>query len=238
VWLAADPRLLGSIVVSAADAELAAAEVRRAAADPRMVQVLVAYPRRLLGHRALDPLFAAAAELSLPLALQAGGGLAANNRGVTAVGAPASPFEYDVGWIAGAQHHLISLVCEGVFDRHPALRVVLSGFGIAWLPSLVWRLDDEFRRGALPRPPRLSRLPSEVVQEHVRLTTCGLELPERPDDLATLLSLVDGDRVVLYGSGARRGEVEPGAAIVAALTGDARRRVLVENALALYRGLG
>ena len=40
-WLAADPRWRGAIVVNVRDPQASAAEIRRAAADPRFVQVLL-----------------------------------------------------------------------------------------------------------------------------------------------------------------------------------------------------
>ena len=61
-----------------------------------------------------------------------------------------------------------------MFDRFPGLRVILSGFGAAWLPSVLWRLDEFHRAGRLNGSPRS---PSEIVAEHVRFTTRHLDAP-------------------------------------------------------------
>jgi uncharacterized protein len=233
-WLEADARLRGSILVPVGDPELAVAEVRRLGHHPQMAQILFAYPPRLLGHRAFEPLFESAVEHGLPLALQAGGAFAANTRGIFGVGEPTSAFEHELGWSAAAQHHLTSMICEGVFERHPSLRLVLSGFGVAWLPSLVWRIEREFEERRLAVPSRLSHPPRETIQRHVRLTTSALELPPEPHHLGTVLSLVDGMSVLLYASGPWRGEDEGSDRFVAGLSTGDRNAVVRGNALELF----
>jgi predicted TIM-barrel fold metal-dependent hydrolase len=234
-WLDRDPRLLGSIVVPIGDPELSAAEIRRIGDHPRMIQVLVAYPHRLLGHRTYAPMFEAALEYDLPITLQSGGAFAASTRGVSAVGEPESHFEYEVSWIAGAQAHLASLLCSGIFDRHPRLRLLLSGFGIAWLPSLIWRIESELRSGRVAKPQGLSRFPGEQIREHVRFTTSSLEVPARPHELVDLLAPIDGCELLLYASGYARGDDQGGQTLAGQLADDQRAAVLRTNAETFFR---
>jgi predicted TIM-barrel fold metal-dependent hydrolase len=44
-----------------------------------------------------------------------------------------------------APNQVLSLVAEGVFDRHPDLRVCLAELGFAWLPSLLWRFGKDWK---------------------------------------------------------------------------------------------
>jgi predicted TIM-barrel fold metal-dependent hydrolase len=230
--LDADSRLLGSIVVTTRDGDRAAEEIRRAGADGRMAQVLLSYPQQLLGHRSLYPIYDAACELGLPVMLEAGGAYSGANGGITTVGQPASVFEALATWEFGAQPHLLNIVAQGVFDRFPELRLVLSGFGVAWLPSLLWRLDMEYRSRRVRPPASLARLPSEYVQEHVRFTTSVLEVPADPEQLVQLLSLVGGERLLLYGSGPLGGD--EGRGFLDASDEEWAQGILAGNAIAHY----
>jgi predicted TIM-barrel fold metal-dependent hydrolase len=232
-WLDADERFRGSIVVSPRDPQRAAAEIRRAGADRRMAQVLLSYPQRPLGSRTLDPIYEAACELGVPVLLEAGGAYSGSNRGLTAIGNPATVFETLVGWEHGGQPHLLSAVTQGLFDRFAGLRLVLSGFGVAWLPSLVWRLDREYRLRRVPPPASLQRLPSELVADHVRFTTAVLELPEAPEQLTALLAPLGGDRLLVHGSGPLGAADARG--YLGALDAESASLVGRENALQAYR---
>ncbi|HEY4098756.1 MAG TPA: amidohydrolase family protein [Baekduia sp.] len=216
-WLPADERLRASILVSTRDPRLAAQEIERLGAHERTAQVVLGYPQALLGDRSLDPLYGAAAEHGLPVLLQAGGAYTGANKGLSRIGHPLSAYEAERAWIHAAQPHLTSLVAQGVFARHPGLRLVLSGFGIAWLPSLLWELDAAYDAGDAVPPARVERRPSETLREHVRFTTAGLERPADPGRLVDLLRLVDGADLLLFGSGARGPDDPEAAALLAAL---------------------
>jgi predicted TIM-barrel fold metal-dependent hydrolase len=69
----ADERFRGSILVAPRAGKEAAAEARRLANDPRLAQIVLAFPPALLGDRSLYPLFEAAQDARLPVSLQAGG---------------------------------------------------------------------------------------------------------------------------------------------------------------------
>ena len=194
-WPAADRRLAVAAVVAPRDGRLAADEVRRLAGDARVAAVVLAFPPVLLGDRSLLPLHEAAAQAGLPILMQAGGGFAGANSGPTPVGHPTTLWEYRIAGAYTAIGHLASIVSEGVFARFPDLRLVLSGFGIGWLRSLLWRMDADFEAAApADRPPRLDRLPSDVVREHVSFTTVALE---RPPDTA----LLPAKDLLMFGSG-------------------------------------
>ena len=74
---------------------------------------------------------------------------------------------------------MTSLVCEGVFERFPALQVVLIEGGFAWVPSLAWRLDQHWAR-MRDEVPHLKRPPVRIHPRALWFTTQPIEEPERP----------------------------------------------------------
>jgi predicted TIM-barrel fold metal-dependent hydrolase len=67
----------------------------------------------------------------------------------------------------GGQRAVTKLIASGVFDRHPALRVMVSEGGATWGPFLADRLDEAYRQHATAVRPALARMPSEYLYEHV-----------------------------------------------------------------------
>jgi predicted TIM-barrel fold metal-dependent hydrolase len=196
-WLQQEPRLRGSIVVPIQDPDLAAREIARVGADPGFVQVqLPVHAEALYGNRRYYPVFEAATAFDLTIGMQFGG-----NPGSppTAVGWPSFYIEEYVGASHIFQSQLISMVTGGVFERFPTLRVVLLESGVTWLPSLLWRLDKEWK-GLRREVPWVRRLPSEYIREHVRLTTAPFDAPGDDSALGEIIAHLGGDAMLLYAS--------------------------------------
>lgn len=184
-WLAADDRWRASIVVPPQNPHRAAEEIDRHAADPGFVQVLLlAYSEMPLGRRLYWPIYEAAARHGLPVAVHPG---VAGGNPLLPVGWPSYCLEDYAGAAGVMQSQLVSLVCEGVFSKYPGLRVVLQESGVTWLPSLLWRLDKNWK-GLRREVPWVDRLPSEVVREHVRFTVAPFD---GPDDGAVVRRTVE-----------------------------------------------
>lgn len=197
-YLAQDARLLGSVCINMADPVAAAQEIRRAAANPQFVQVVVPGEAAFLyGHRFYDPVFAACEECELVFALHPGveGALSSS----TPVGRPSTYLEWHSTLPITFQAHLASMVCEGLFERFPHLRVMLVEGGVAWLPHLLWRLDKNFK--ALRQTvPRLRRLPSEYVFDHVWFTSQPIEEPSDERDFVSLLGMIKAEDRLCFSS--------------------------------------
>jgi predicted TIM-barrel fold metal-dependent hydrolase len=179
-WLAHDQRWLSAVCVPFEHPREAAREIalrREGGQAERWVQVLLADRlERPIGHEKYRPLLEAAAHYGLPIAFHPGG------RGmnpITASGCPSTYYEDHVGYPQAAFSHLASLIFEGVFDRLPALKVVVVEGGYSWAAPYAWRID---RCWTILRDevPDLRRRPSEYLRDHVWFTTQPVEEPERP----------------------------------------------------------
>ena len=194
-WVEPEPRLHASVVVAWDDAERAVAEIERVGDHPGFVQVLVlARTLEPLGRPRYWPIYDAAVRHGLPVAMHFTGYGAGP---LTGAGYPSFYIEERTDAPGGFQEQLTSLVCEGVFERLPELRFVLVEGGFAWLPALMWRLDRAWSR-LRSEVPHLSRAPSDVIREHVYVTTQPVEEPPDPHQLLELLRNLDMDERLLF----------------------------------------
>lgn len=172
-WLCGrDERLYSGILVPTQDPVAAAAEVRRLAGHPKLIEVLLVANGlgRPFGHVAYHPIYEAAAECKLPVAIHVGGEHIYGSVRQHAGGNTASRLEWYT--LAGhpAQHHVTSFITNGVFEKFPTLRLLIIESGFTWVPWVVWSLDRSY--ADLRRESRwVKRLPSEYFHEHVRFTT-------------------------------------------------------------------
>jgi uncharacterized protein len=235
-WLDDEARLRGGIVCAVQDPAAAAEEIRRVAGDDRFVHVLlVGGAERPYGEPRYLPIFAAAAECGLTVAIHSGGegmGLAAPPGGA---GPPTFYIEWHtLGSAASIMAHLVSLIVNGVFDRLPSLRVLLLEGGVAWLPGILWRLDTNWR-ALRADTPWLERRPSEVVREHIRFTTQPFEHTDGHDDLLfEMLEAAGAPDLLCFASDYPHWDFDDPAFMLRRLPEAWREPVLHGNAAELY----
>lgn len=235
-WLDGEPRLRGAIVCAVQDPAAAAAEIRRAAEDDRFVHVLLCGgSERPYGEPRYLPVFEAAAECGLPVAVHSGGegmGIAAPPGGA---GPPTFYLEWHTLGSAGSiMAHLVSLLAHGVFERLPGLRVLFMEGGIAWLPGILWRLDTNWR-ALRAEVPWLERKPSEVAREHVRFTTQPLEHTDRRDELLwEMLESAGAPDILCFASDYPHWDFDDPGFMLKRLPESWRAQVVHENAATLY----
>jgi predicted TIM-barrel fold metal-dependent hydrolase len=135
------------------------------------------------------------------------------------------------------QAQVVSFVFEGVFARFPNLKVVLIEGGMAWLPALLWRMDRAWER-LRAEVPHVTRPPSEYVREHVWLTTQPMEEPPHRRHFRQFLDQLGMDDRLMFATDYPHWDFDaPDHALPPGLPADLERRIMAENARALY-GLG
>jgi predicted TIM-barrel fold metal-dependent hydrolase len=232
-WLPVDERFIASIIVAPQDPAAAAAEIRRQAENPRMVQVSMTSAPCLMGDRFMHPIYEAADEFNLPVNLHVGGATKGVSLGDYPVGQGASFFETHIGMCIPAIYHVISMVAEGVFVKFANTRLVLNEFGLAWLPFVMWRLDMEYRASRIDIP-WLTEMPSDHLRKHLRFSTQPLETPEDPQKMISLLDLVDAEEMLLFASDYPHWDFDSPELALKGFPADWKRKITCDNAFDVY----
>jgi uncharacterized protein len=234
-WLPVDPRLRTSIVISPADPILAAEEIHRMGDRPGVVQVLMASGARIpLGNRYYNPIYEAAVAHNLPVAIHPGTEGVGVSGPPTAAGYPGSYFEWHTGLVGSYMAHMLSLVSEGVFSRFPGLTFVMIEGGIAWVPSILWRFDKNWK-ALRATTPWLDRPPSEIVQQHIRLTTQPIEEPDDMRHFRAILEMFDAESMIMFSSDFPHWDGDTPDFAARAFPDAMRPRIMSENAVELYK---
>jgi predicted TIM-barrel fold metal-dependent hydrolase len=233
-WVRPFERYKGSILVAQQDPAQAVAEIDRLGDDPGMVQVLMGSASEApLGRRAYHPIYEACVRHHLPLALHLGGEGAGISPPATAVGHPTTYFEWYGSLPQSYMGHIMSMVTEGVFERFPTLKVVLYEGGIFWLPHLMWRFDKNWK-AQRSETPWVKRPPSSYILEHFYSTTYPLEASPDPKYLHQVLEMIHAEHTLLFSSNYPNWELGDPFEMVRDLPESLQRRVMVDNALAVY----
>lgn len=129
--------------------------------------------------------------------------------------------------------HLTNLIVNGIPERFPDLDVVWVESGLAWVPFMMQRLDNEFLMRT-SEAPLLERLPSEYMRD-MYFSTQPIESVNNPQVLQTTLEMMDAERSVLYSSDYPHWDFNLPATIydLPFLSEEAKRGMLGGNALRL-----
>lgn len=199
-WLSRDNRFKGSIVVPSQSPSDAAAEIRRVGTHPDMVQVLLSSgATRPYGDPFFHPIWEAASEMNLPVAIHAGAEGGINNSQYIAAGPTTFYWASHALFCQVAMTHVASTIAQGVFEKWPNMYFIIIECGIAWLPGLLWRLDNNYQ-ALRKETPWVKRLPSEYARDHIRLTTQPLESPANKQHLWNVLEAIDGQHTLMFAS--------------------------------------
>lgn len=232
-WLAQDSRLRAAIVVPSKVPALAAKEIAHWGRHPGFVQVfLPVRAQHLYGNRNYWPILEAAVQNDLVVCLHFGG---ASGYPSTPSGWPSWYIEEYAGMAQVFQSQLINFIVEGVFAQFPTLRIVMAEGGWTWLPSLMWRLDKEWK-GLRFEIPWVKVPPSDLIRQHVRFTLQPMDAPPDPSLLTQTLEQLESEELLLFSTDYPHWHFEDSAsALPSALSDSQRRKIMGENARHFYR---
>lgn len=246
---AAPTRLFGVAALPglAEDRDAAIAELYRIASETSLKQVnfLVGQANDLYRPE-WEPFWAAAEETGLVVSFHVGG--ASPKGGLASLAShsgerPANVFAFSKAFITAFVDTFHGLLAEGVLDRHPGAKVLLAEVGLGWLPWLVHEMDYRYER-LLDRRAywearggiHLTMPPSEVWKRNFWVT-----FQDDPVGLAQI-EFCNEDHLLWASDYPHPDSTFPDSRKIAEeqmarLTPAQRRKILRDNALALY-GLG
>jgi predicted TIM-barrel fold metal-dependent hydrolase len=234
-WLEYSPRFRGSIIINHSDPAAAAKEIRKWGPHPSIVQVLMASgSNRLFGQRFFHPIYEAAEEHGLPVAIHPGSEGSGTAPNVTPSGRPTRYMEWHNILPTNYMATINSLVCEGVFEKYPKLRFVAIEGGLAWLPHLMWRMDKNYK-ALRSSTPWLRKLPSEYIREHIYVTTQPIEEPSNPAHILQILEMIGAPHMVMFSSDYPHWDFDNPKMALPPLPKELKERILWRNAAQLYR---
>jgi predicted TIM-barrel fold metal-dependent hydrolase len=192
---------------------------------------------RPFGHPIYHEIYAAAAELDLPIVVHAGGDVSTDAMARPNAGGPVATYaEYHMLQAHSLMTHCVSMIGQGVFTKYPGLRMLLVGGGVTWIPSLIWRFDTEYR-GMGPRDATwLTELPGQYFRRHVRVAAYPFDgAPEPANTERMLRAMPELAEVLCYASGFPSWDTVWPADLTTVLPAGWRERVMYENANSFFR---
>ena len=192
-----------------------------------------------LANRAWDPLWDVCADLQLPVHFHIGASLTT----MTYFGTyPWESQDEDTKLAIGGTLLFIgnarvvtNIILSGLLDRHPTLKMVSVESGVGWIPFILEALDYEMSENAPKQLDQLSMLPSEYFRRNLYATFWF-----EKNNVPALIAAVGEDNVLfetdfphptcLYPK-----PLETVADKMSTLSPAVQRKVLGENAAALYR---
>ena len=197
-WLSAEPSLRGALVACPQRPQESADDIRKHAGHPGVCSVYLPAcgVRPLYGHPQYEPIWKAATETGLPVAIHGRGG-------VPGLPVPARLLR-DLARPARARAPAL----DGREPRQPArdrradaLAEIRWGFmeaGVGWVPWITNRLDKEYleRRREVPH---LRERPSHYIRQFF-YGTQPIEEPVVRGDIVKVFELFDGERTAIFAS--------------------------------------
>ena len=238
-------RLLPMPIMPAWDISACVSEAERCAAMSYRGVNMTADPQDSgspdLGDPAWDPFWEVCAGLDLPVHFHIG----ASQTALAYFGTTYWPSQDDyvkpaIGGASLFQNNsrvLLNSAYSGMFDRHPNLKMVSVESGIGWVPFMLEAMDYELEENAPEWFHKLQKLPSEYFRDNWYAT---FWFETGRGDLQHLIDSVGEDNVMFetdfpHPTSLHPDPIEMVREKVSTLRPETQRKVMGENAAALYR---
>jgi predicted TIM-barrel fold metal-dependent hydrolase len=232
-WVEKDCRYRMSMLVSPLDPVAAVKEIERIGKKPGVVAVNLQTTSIPFGNRQLYPIYEAAEHYGLPMLIHPDSEASGENAPAQAVGPASTYMEWHTCLGLNAQRNIVSLVCEGVFERFPKLKFVFIEYGVSGIVPLMWRIDKNWKT-LREEVPWVKELPSEYIKRNVRLGTQPIEEPYRPNDLLEIIQMAGIEDMLLYCSDYPHWDGDEANRVFITFPQELKNKIFYENAMNVY----
>lgn len=164
----APERLIGVGCLPIPDIDLAIEEMTRAAklgVRGFMIPTHIS-PDRPYHHADFDPFWAAAQDMNLPLTMHIFVGTTAGAGMPAHWGTPGGTIKGYTMAFTTALNAMIDMICGGVLERFPNLKIVVAEYEIGWIAHMLERLDHAIYRTPRHAVDYLTMKPSEYFRRN------------------------------------------------------------------------
>jgi hypothetical protein len=193
--LAEEPRIRSSLYLPFNDPAACVRMVEEFGDKPGVIGFMVTAPhRRGCYENDYMPLYAMLQERNLPLAFHSSWTwheqtFATFNRFITV---------HALGFSFFNMAHLANWVINALPERFPKLKVIWIESGLAWIPFLMQRLDNEYMMRT-SEAPGLKRRPSEYMRD-MFFTSQPMEMVDNREMLEATFKMINAETQLLYAS--------------------------------------
>ena len=228
--LAHEPRIRSMLYLPFNDAEASYQMVQEFGQTKGVVGFMVTSARyRPVHHNSYMKTYALLEEMNLPLAFHAGYNWNDNTVGLM------NKFiaVHALGFVFYNMVHLANWITNGLPERFPKLKVLWIESGLAWIPFMMQRFDNEYMMRS-SEAPALRRLPSDYMRD-MFFSSQPMEMTDM-GALETTFRMIKAETQLLYSSDYPHWDFDLPSTIydLPFLSETAKRNILGGNALRLF----
>ena len=130
--------------------------------------------------------------------------------------------------------HMCNWICNGLNERFPKLKIIWTESGLAWVPWLAQRLDNDYKMRS-SEGPSLKKLPSEYMKD-MYYTSQPMEVPNDLEFLEMTFKMINAETQLLYASDYPHWDMDLPSVIydLPFLSEQGKRNILGENAIRVF----
>ena len=227
-----DPRIKTMVYLPFNDPEASLRFVEHFSEKPGVVGFMVTSARyRPVHDNAYMPVYRALEERSMPLGFHA----IFHSQERILEGMNKFLSVHALGFILYNLVHLTNMVINGIPERFPKLKVIWIEGGLAWIPFLMQRLDNEYMMRT-SEAPLLKKKPSEYMRENFYYTTQPME-DGNLEALQLTMKMINAETQLMFASDYPHWDFNLPSTVydLPFLSDQAKRRILGENARDLFQ---